>query len=67
MLTKKQKQTYLKNKGYQCPYCNSARISEPGTQLSYIDLSEITSKVTCLDCDKQWLDVFKLTDIIGID
>ena len=53
------KEKYLKDFS-ECPYCGSG-------ELDHGDFDAhgrfISQRVTCLDCDKVWNDIYKLTDV----
>jgi ribosomal protein S27E len=59
-LTKKQKQAYLKAGGVKCPYCGTDDI-----QGGFIETiwESAHQEVKCLACDKQWMDVYTLSEI----
>jgi transcriptional regulator NrdR family protein len=59
MMTDKQKQEYV-NSPDHCPYCNSEDIT-----VSDYDFegSQVWSKVSCLNCKKEWKDIYTLTTI----
>ena len=59
-LTQEQKDEYVKNGYGRCPYCKSDGIE--GGFIS-VDGNEVWQKVTCLDCDKVWNDLYKLYDV----
>jgi hypothetical protein len=54
-LTNKQ---HVDNEGGQCPFCESWDIE--GESLD-IEGGVITQIVNCVDCSKEWVDVFTLT------
>ena len=56
-MDEKQKADYLKNP-YRCPYCNSDRI----VALEF-STESFSQPVECLDCQKQWMDSYTLTDV----
>jgi len=60
MITKKEKEDYLKNPN-QCPKCKSTNISsddfESDTSIAWRDVS-------CNDCTAYWKELFNLTDIM---
>ena len=56
-MDKDQKTEYLKHP-YHCPFCKSTRI-EAGT----FDGETQSQAVDCLNCGRQWKDVYTLTDI----
>ena len=60
MLTKAQKQAYLKA-SHKCPYCGSRMIE--GTGERTFDGDDISQKVECQDCRKTWWDIYRLHDI----
>jgi transposase-like protein len=51
---------YVQSGGVFCPYCKSGNI-EGGSRET--DSGIHTQTVTCLECKKQWTDVYKLTTI----
>ncbi len=59
-LTLAQKKNYIEDT-CNCPYCGSDNLTtESGVEL---DGSVGTMGVTCLDCERSWTDVYKLTSI----
>ncbi len=63
--TKKQNKEYLHKHGTHCPYCDGTDISQrlqDSTKDSPPD--ELTPQVTCENCGKVWIEVYKL---IGIE
>ena len=59
MITDEAKLKYLKDGGNHCPYCGSKRIQ--CLPIKYDD--ELNSEVICYDCDKVWIDVYKLSGV----
>jgi len=59
-MTQKQ---YVKSDGVRCPYCNGGNIEGESVE---IDAGGASQEVRCLDCDKAWLDVYKLTGYLPV-
>lgn len=51
-------EAYLENGTGCCPYCLSGDISGKSIE---VDGTECRQEVTCLDCRRTWIDVYKLT------
>jgi len=64
MLTKEQKEEYIKSGYAKCPFCKSDQIEGGAID---VDGPEAWQKVTCIDCEKVWNDVYKLVDVEEID
>lgn len=64
MLTKEQKQAYVESGGNACPYCESFEI-EAGRSETDSDYHII--HVECMNCGKEWWDVYHLSTIEEID
>jgi transcription elongation factor Elf1 len=62
MLTKEQKNNYLKTGGVHCPYCGSERLD-----VDPFDGEGSYQPVTCGVCDKEWRDIYQLVDIEEVD
>jgi len=59
MITKEQREYYLKNHGISCPFCHSNELdSDP---IKY-DLDP-SANIRCGKCGKEWTDIYKLVDI----
>ena len=61
-LTKKQISAYLKSGGNSCPFCLSGDI-EGTTDREYYGETQ-DHLIECLMCERQWRDVYKLTDVL---
>ena len=59
-LTEEQKQEYINTSFTKCPFCKSDQTE--GSSIN-IDSNSAWQKITCLHCDKQWNDIYTLTDI----
>lgn len=57
-MTQKQ---YVQKKGAHCPFCNSENIE--GQQVEINDAGA-EQEICCLDCDKEWVDFYKLAGYI---
>ena len=60
MLTREQKDAYLKSNGSACPYCGSNEIEGGGLES---DVGSCWNPVECLECGRCWTDIYELTDI----
>jgi transcription elongation factor Elf1 len=58
-LTAKQRAMYLSNP-YHCPYCGTEQIE--GGNID-IDNCQAWQEIHCLECSKEWIDVYSLTDV----
>jgi len=56
-MDQKQKADYLKSP-FHCPHCNSRNI-----EAQPFDAEMSCQPVVCLDCGKEWRDIYTLTDI----
>ncbi|MEA3296152.1 MAG: hypothetical protein U9Q27_03390 [Patescibacteria group bacterium] len=55
------KQQYINEGGVKCPYCKSKDLKcDP----IIIDDDVINQKVNCCTCNKMWIDVYTITDIL---
>jgi len=59
-LTKVMKKEYIDHVGTICPYCGSVRTID---NVIRDNGSYCSRGVSCVDCNKQWVDVYTLTDI----
>ena len=59
-LTNKQKKAYLKH-SHRCPFCKSENIEGEAVE---IDDGIAWQPIRCLDCNKNWSDLYKL---IGVE
>lgn len=62
-LTEEQKTAYLKNYGH-CPFCRSDEIEGGFVE---IDGNTAWQKVTCMECGRQWNDLYHLNDVEEAD
>ena len=62
-LTEEQKKAYLKDSS-KCPFCQSEQIEGGPVE---IDGDTAWQKVSCLDCDKQWADIYRLADVEEVE
>ena len=58
-LTHEQKKEYLE-KSNGCPFCLSGGIE---ADLVDVDAGSCSQKVWCLDCHREWYDIYKLVDV----
>lgn len=54
------KEEYLKNRGSKCPYCGSDQIEGESVDISSGSASQL---VNCLECNSNWVDIYKLVDV----
>lgn len=59
-LTKTQIQDYVRNGGEKCPYCGG--IIE-GIHAPNVDAGSASQEVACIDCGKDWIDVYQLVSL----
>jgi formate dehydrogenase maturation protein FdhE len=64
-LTKETKRLYLKSGGSECPYCHSDKIE--AMEQVQIDGSSGYQAVHCYTCNKDWNDIYTLTDIEAVE
>jgi DNA-directed RNA polymerase subunit M/transcription elongation factor TFIIS len=62
MLSKDRVLQYLRTGGNYCPFCGSDKLSSSPLSVPADD-SETCAIVECLDCKKQWKDIYKLVTI----
>lgn len=59
-----QKKQYIENDhGMICPFCSSSDLEAHMTNIEDIDSLVIAQPVRCGNCDKQWSDIYTLTDM----
>ena len=58
-LTAARKRSYLQRGGC-CPYCRSESISGESVD---IDSNRAFQEVSCSECGRSWLDIYRLTDV----
>lgn len=58
-LIQEQKEAYLKNPG-KCPFCQSRDIDGGFVE---IDGKSAWQKVSCNNCEKEWNDIYTLSDV----
>jgi hypothetical protein len=56
---------YLEQRGLACPFCGSRDI-EAGS-MDFDEAGEITQRISCLKCNEQWTDVYKLAAVADPD
>ena len=54
------KKTYLAQGGVNCPFCGSSEIEGEGFDY---EGEHIFQDIYCIDCRKEWTDIFSLTDM----
>jgi hypothetical protein len=59
-----QRRRYLAHRGMQCLYCKSKAIEGGSVD---IDAGGATQVVNCLDCERSWMDHYKLVDVEPCD
>jgi len=60
MLTIMHKQKYINNVGTKCPYCGSENLHMGDVNT---DGGSAWINTECHDCDKEWREIYTLTDI----
>jgi Zn ribbon nucleic-acid-binding protein len=63
-LSDEQKRKYLSSGGARCPYCGSEDIQGESVQ---IEEGAAVQEVSCIDCDSQWYDIYKLVNVEGVE
>ena len=63
MLTVKQIEDYVSQKGLRCPYCGSVGHIEAGPAIPDVEKTQINQSMQCRSCKQEWLDVYNLTTI----
>jgi transposase-like protein len=66
VLSKEAKKKYIKASCH-CPYCGSENIEARGDKDVDSDGIELRQVINCLDCEKEWQDVYKLVGIEEIE
>jgi transposase-like protein len=63
MISNIQKTYYLLHRGQKCPFCKNDKLEKKN-----VDISDYFAyqNITCLDCEKEWCDVYKLTDVFEL-
>jgi transposase-like protein len=57
MMESVEKAEYLRNPEH-CPYCKSTDVAPTG-----VDGESLTQLVVCPDCQRQWTEIYTLTDV----
>jgi len=60
-LTKEQKKEYVDRGGIKCPYCGDDDIS--GGHIT-IDVGYASQRISCVACEKKWIDLYRLVDVV---
>jgi hypothetical protein len=60
-MTKEQKKEYMDGGGNACPFCKSLNIEGSTDREFYGETQD--HMIECLDCEKQWRDIYKLVDV----
>jgi len=68
MLTEKQIERYVTDRGSHCPYCHSKDIRTAGGKNGWCCSGEkVLERVECWDCNHIWTDVYdNINIIVGI-
>lgn len=61
MLTDKE---YVDRSGIICPYCNSIEVKSGCLD---INGKTVTDNIICLDCNKEWTDIYTLIGFEVVD
>jgi len=59
-LTTKQIKKYIKDGGGTCPYCGSSTLDGDSGEFG----ENCSQEVSCVDCGRQWIDLYTLTGIM---
>ena len=59
-MKKRQAEEYVKKGWGHCPYCKAFEIE--GGSFDF-DGNQVFQEVSCLVCEKTWVDVYTLTDV----
>lgn len=59
-LTKKMKDAYIKTGGTMCPFCGKDTLEGDAVE---IDAGFATQNITCLSCEGEWTDHYRLYDM----
>ena len=54
---------YIESNGIRCPYCLGESIE--GGQVD-IEGGSASQEMTCLSCDRSWIDSYTLTDVVAL-
>jgi transposase-like protein len=60
-LTKEQIDKYVDSGGVNCPYCDSSEIEGRSFDM---ESGIVTQEISCLACGKDWIDVYRLFDVV---
>lgn len=55
---------YVRNGGVKCPFCRSKSIYGDSVE---IDAGSAWQRITCVDCDRSWNDVYSLNGYEPLD
>ena len=58
---------YRSSRGRVCPYCNSDRIGADTAYPHGDSTDEVERVVTCLNCEKKWVEVLRLAYIEEVE
>lgn len=64
-MTEQQKKYYLEHNGLLCPHCHSPVIE--CNDAPNWETTEVSRDVTCVSCEKSWVDIYTLTSVAEID
>ena len=62
-LKKKDKKKYIKNLGYECPFCGYDNRHHHAEDLTFVEDGHIEQKIRCMNCSKCWMDEYHLKDV----
>jgi transposase-like protein len=61
LLTENQKKNYIQDSGNYCPHCGSENMEHSSGFES--DYNQAWVSVICRNCEKEWMDIYTLTDV----
>jgi transposase-like protein len=56
------KKAYLQTGGVRCPFCHSKDIEGHSGEFG----QHASQQVSCMDCEREWIDVYKLVDVLEV-
>jgi transposase-like protein len=60
-----EREAYYLEHSCRCPFCNSKDIEGQGFEQE--KGNEVSRWLVCLDCDRSWTEIYKLSGIVGDD
>ena len=62
MSAEEREKAHIANGGGKCPYCGSTNIEGDSGEFG----ENCSQEVSCVDCEKRWIDLYTLTGIMEL-